>query len=104
MVNKLQKLGNRTNATVPVWYHSYVDCVNEDMVMCAITFAAKETDLRWVLGFDPSSAEWNGDSEYIGANSGGRGKQYPRLGPTCVYTGVSVPTFCCASENGSITA
>lgn len=26
------------------------------------------------------------------------------MGPTCTYNGVSVPAFCCCSENGSITA
>jgi hypothetical protein len=56
----------------------------------------------WVLGFDPS-AEWIGHSDDIEANAG-RGKRFP-MGPTCVYyNGVTVPTFCCCSENGSITA
>ena len=69
--------------------------------MCAIIFAAKELDASWVLGLDPT-AEWIGDDDNLEENAG-RGKRYP-MGPTCVYNGVTVPSFCCCSENGSITA
>ena len=31
------------------------------------------------------------------------GRRYP-LGPTCTFNGHHVPTFCCCSESGSITA
>ena len=70
-------------------------------LMCAIIFAAKELDANWVLGLDPT-AEWIGNDDNLEENAG-RGKRYP-MGPTCVYNGVTVPSFCCCSENGSITA
>ena len=70
-------------------------------LMCAIIFAAKELDASWVLGLDPT-AEWIGDDDNLEENAG-RGKRYP-MEPTCVYNGVTVPSFCCCSENGSITA
>jgi hypothetical protein len=69
--------------------------------MCAIIFAAKELDASWVLGLDPT-AEWIGDDDNLEENVG-QGKRYP-MGPTCEYNGVTVPLFCCCSENESITA
>ena len=33
----------------------------------------------------------------------GKGKRYPQ-GPVCVLNGKHVPTLCCCSESGSITA
>ncbi|KAI2504990.1 hypothetical protein MHU86_9433 [Fragilaria crotonensis] len=70
-------------------------------LMCAIIFSAKELDENWVLGFD-ASAPWIGeDTDRIG-NSGGLGKPFP-MGPVCNSNGIEVPTFCCASESGSIT-
>ena len=70
-------------------------------LMCAIIFAAKKLDERWVLGFD-ASAPWVGDDNNLRGNAGGLGKPFP-MGPTCNLDGIEVPTFCCASENGSIT-
>ena len=70
--------------------------------MCAIIFAAKAIDERWVLGFD-ASVPWVGDDDNLDGNSGGLGKPFP-MGPVCNVNGVEVPTICCASENGSITA
>ena len=71
-------------------------------VMCSIIFAAKELHESWVLGFD-ATADWIGDEQNIDANTGGIGKQYP-MGPTCTFNNKTIPTFCCCSENGSITA
>ena len=72
-------------------------------VMCSIIFAAKELDKSWVLGFD-ATANWIGDDEQnIDANNTGIGKQYP-TGPTCTFNNKTIPTFCCCSKNGSITA
>jgi hypothetical protein len=71
-------------------------------VMCSIIFAAKELDEAWVLGFD-ASAEWSGNEDDMDANTGGIGKRYP-MGPTCTFNNKTIPTFCCCSENGSITA
>jgi hypothetical protein len=70
-------------------------------VMCAIIFAAKELEESWILGFD-ATVEWEGAEDNIQGNTG-RNKRYP-MGPTCVFNGITVPTFCCCSENGSITA
>ena len=70
-------------------------------VMCAIIFAAKEMDESWVLGFDPD-ADWHGDENNIIGNAG-RGKRFP-MGPSCTFNGITVPTFCCCSENGSLNA
>ena len=55
-----------------------------------------------MLGFNPS-AIWIGDEDNVRANTGGVDKRYPQ-GPTCRIKGIDVPTFCCCSENGSITA
>ncbi len=71
-------------------------------LMCAIIFAAKELDAQWVLGLD-RSAPWIGDQKNVKGNAGGLGKPFP-MGPTCNVNEVEIPTFCCASENGSITA
>ena len=74
-------------------------------LMCAIIFAAnKAVDDRWVLGFDASAPCWVGDDDDLAGNSIGLGKPFP-MGPVwCIVNGLEVPTFCCASENGSITA
>lgn len=69
-------------------------------LMCAIIFAAKKLHESWVLGFD-TSATWVGDDKDLQGNAG-RGKALP-MGPTCNVNGIEVPTFCCASESGSIT-
>jgi hypothetical protein len=70
--------------------------------MCAINFAAKELEESWVLGFD-ANAPWVGDDANTEANTGRLGTRYP-MGPSCTLNGITVPTCCCASENGSITA
>ena len=70
-------------------------------VMCAITFAAKELELSWVQGLNPF-VEWHGNEDDFNLNTG-KGKRYPQ-GPVCVSNGKHVPTFCCCSELGSITA
>ena len=70
--------------------------------MCAIIFSAKEMCESWVLGFN-ASAPWVGDDKDIRANTGGIDKRYPQ-GPVCHFNGKTVPTFCCCSENGSITS
>ena len=71
-------------------------------VMCAIIFAAKEICESWVLGFN-GAAPWVGEEEDMRSNTGGLDKRYPQ-GPTCFFNGKTVPTLCCCSENGSITA
>lgn len=72
-------------------------------LMCAIIFDAKELlSERWVLGFD-RSALWYGGENDVDLNTGGLGKRFP-MGPSCKYNNIDVPTFCCASESGSITA
>ena len=70
-------------------------------LMCSIIFSAKELDEKWVFGFD-ASAPWAVDDDSMIGNSGGLGKPFP-MGPVCNLNGIKVPTFCCASENGSIT-
>jgi hypothetical protein len=69
--------------------------------MCAIIFAAKKLDEKWVLGFD-ASATWVGNDKNLRGNAGELGKPFP-MGPSCNVNGIDVPTFCCASESGSIT-
>jgi hypothetical protein len=71
-------------------------------VMCAVIFSAKEMCTSWVLGFN-ASAPWVGNNNDRKANTGGINKQYPQ-GPVCHFNGKTVPTFCCCSENGSITS
>lgn len=71
-------------------------------LMCAIIFAAKELEYSWALGFD-ANAKWSGDHKDLRLNAGELGKPFP-MGPSCTLNGVEVPTFCCCSENGSITA
>jgi len=70
-------------------------------VMCAIIFAVKDLDPTWVMGLDPF-CPWAVHDDDIEKNMG-RGKQYP-LGPECEFEGKQIPTFCCCSENGSITS
>jgi hypothetical protein len=74
----------------------------EEPVMCAIIFAAQVMSKAWVFGFN-ASATWIGGDDDIRSNTGGLGKQYPQ-GPFCHINGKTVPTFCCCSENGSITS
>ena len=74
---------------------------NGQPIMCAIIFAAKALEDEWVLGLDPFAA-WEGEDENIHGNSG-KGKRYPQ-GPVCDVEGKQLPTYCCVSENGSITA
>jgi hypothetical protein len=71
-------------------------------VMCAVFFSSKELCEEWIVGYN-GSAPWLGDDDDVDANTGGLHKQFP-MGPVCTYNGVDVPTFCCCSENGSITA
>ena len=71
-------------------------------LMCSIIFAAKELEYSWPLGFD-ANAKWSGDHDDLRLNAGELGKPFP-MGPSCTLNGVKVPTFCCCSENGSITA
>ena len=70
--------------------------------MCAIIFAAQAMCESWVLGFN-ASATWIGEDNDIRSNSGGLDKRHPQ-GPVCHVNGKTVPTFCCCSENGSITS
>ena len=70
-------------------------------VMCAIIFAAKQLEIGWVQGLDPF-AEWIGTPDNIPANTG-PGKRYPQ-GPICMLNGTTMPTMCCCSDSGSITA
>ena len=70
-------------------------------VMCMIIFAAKELDPAWVLGLDPFTP-WAGNEDALAKNTG-TGKQH-LLGPECEFNGKTIPTFCCSSENGSVTA
>ncbi|KAI2492615.1 hypothetical protein MHU86_21929 [Fragilaria crotonensis] len=71
-------------------------------VMCAIIFEAMKMCPSWVLGLN-ASAPWIGEKKDKRQNSGGINKRYP-MGPVCRFRGKDVPTFCCCSENGSITA
>jgi hypothetical protein len=70
--------------------------------MCAIIFAAEALCESWVLGFNASARQIEGDDD-ICSNTGGLDKQYPQ-GPFCHINGKPVPTFCCCSKNGSITS
>ncbi len=49
-----------------------------------------------------SGLDWIGDADNLRANTGGLDKRYPQ-GPVCTFKGIDVPTFCCCTENGSIT-
>ena len=71
-------------------------------VMCAIIFAAQTMCESWVLGFN-ASATWIGGDDDIRSNTGGLDKRHPQ-GPFCHINGKTVPTFCCCTENGSITS
>jgi hypothetical protein len=70
--------------------------------MCAVIFTAKELCEEWVIGYN-ASAQWIGDEDDADKNTGGVEQQFP-MGPVCTFNGIDVPTFCCCSENGSITA
>ncbi len=50
------------------------------------------------------SAPWVGDTNYVKGNAGRLGNKPFPMGSTCDINGVEIPTFCCASENGGITA
>ena len=69
--------------------------------MCAIIFAPKQLEPGWVQGLDPFG-EWNGEHDDLISNSG-TGKRYLQ-GPVCMLNGITMPTMCCCSESGSITA
>ena len=71
-------------------------------VMCAIIFAAQTLCESWVFGFNASATWIKGDDD-VCSNTGGLDKRYPQ-GPFCHINGKTVPTFCCCSENGSITS
>jgi hypothetical protein len=70
--------------------------------MCAIIFAAKELEYGWVQGLDVF-ADWVGEEDDLKLNTGGEGKRYPQ-GPVCEFKGKILPTMCCCSESGCITA
>ena len=70
--------------------------------MCAIIIATQAMCETWVMGFN-ASATWIGEDDNICSITGGLDKQYPQ-GPVCHFNGKSVPSFCCCSENGSITS
>jgi hypothetical protein len=70
-------------------------------VMCAIIFSAKEMCERWVMSVNPL-ADWIRDEDDLRANTGGLDKRFPQ-GPVCTFKDIDVPTFCCCTENGSIT-
>ena len=70
--------------------------------MCAVIFSAKLLCEEWVIGFN-ASAPWIGADDDVDANTGGVDKRFP-MGPVCTFNGIEVPTLCCCSENGSITA
>ena len=61
-------------------------------------FCCKDLDLTWVMGLDPFCL-WAAHDDDIEENMG-RGQ----LGPECECKGKQIPTFCCCSENGSITS
>ena len=71
-------------------------------VMCAIIFTAKQLCESWVLGFN-ATAEWIGTDDNVEGNTGGLDKRYPQ-GPVCWFRDRKLPTFCCCSESGCITA
>jgi hypothetical protein len=75
---------------------------NGEPVMCAVIFSAKSLCEEWVIGFN-ASAPWIGADDDVDANTGGVDKRFP-MGPVCTFNGIEVPTLCCCSENGSITA
>jgi len=70
-------------------------------IMCMIIFATKDLDPAWVLGMDPF-VPWIVEPDDIKGNTG-TGKVHP-MGPECNFHGRKIPTFCCCTENGSITA
>ena len=69
--------------------------------MCTIIFATKDLDPAWVLGMDPF-VPWIDEPDDIKRNTG-TGKVHP-MGPECNFCGRKISTFCCCTENGSITA
>jgi hypothetical protein len=71
-------------------------------IMCAIIFAAQPMCETWIMGFN-ASATWIGEDDDIRSNTAGLDKQYPQ-GAVRHVNGKTVPTFCCCSENGSITS
>ena len=75
---------------------------NGEPVMCAVIFSAKSLCEEWVIGFN-ASAPWIGADDDVDANTGGVDKRFP-MGPVCTFNGIEVPTLCCCSESGSITA
>ena len=48
-------------------------------------------------------ADWVGEEDDLKLNTGGEGKRYPQ-GPVCEFKGKILPTMCCCSESGCITA
>jgi hypothetical protein len=75
---------------------------NGQPVMCSVIFSAKSLCEEWVIGFN-ASAPWIGADDDVDGNTGGVDKRFP-MGPVCTFNGIDVPTLCCCSENGSITA
>ena len=63
---------------------------------------SKQLEPGWVQGLDPF-AEWNGEHDDLISNSGIGKRRYPQE-PVCMLNGIAMPTMCCCSESGSITA
>lgn len=51
-----------------------------------------------------ASATWIGGDDDVRNNSGSLDNRHPQQGPFCHINGTTVPTFCCCSENGSISS
>jgi hypothetical protein len=75
---------------------------NGEPDMCAVIFSVKSLCVEWVIGFN-ASAPWIGADDDDDVNTGGVDKRFP-MGSVCTFNGIEVPTLCCCSENGSITA
>ena len=55
------------------------------------------------MGYWYGSCDFSGEEEDDMERSIGNGKMFP-LGPECTFNNKQAPTFCCCSENGSITS
>jgi hypothetical protein len=75
---------------------------SRETVMCAVIFSAKSLCSEWVIGFN-ALAPWIGANDNDDMNAGRVDKRFP-MGPVCTFNGIEVPTLCCLSGSGSITA